>query len=119
MEYKQIYAVVRYPKTGRGKQGFDCVVYSKQTSNLAIMQQYFEYQTAQHPDDIVVLVKRETAKTMKSIWGNYCTNIGRHLTREQKINTKIGHQRKKHEIEILEDWEDQSPNFFQQWGPLL
>lgn len=69
----KIYAVVRYPKTFEGANVRQFNIYTKQTSNLAIMQAYYEEQKARHSDCNVVLVSRETAKQMQTIWRNHFT----------------------------------------------
>lgn len=99
MTYNQIYAVIRYPKTTKNTRTFDCVLYTKQTSNLSIMQAYLQEQQIRHPNDVVILTTRETAKAIKKQWDKFHTNYGRELTRKYKIKTIKGHQTKEEEAE--------------------
>ena len=83
MEKKIMYAVVRYPKanaTEAGKFAFN--VYAKQHSDINKMIEYRDELAIKHPDCNLVVVKRETAKKMYSVWHNYMKNIGRELSRE-------------------------------------
>lgn len=69
---KTIYAVVRYPAKWTGNY-FHFNLYTKQTSNLEIMNEYHKDIQSKFPEPHwrVVLVPRETAKKMQRIWSNY------------------------------------------------
>jgi hypothetical protein len=99
MTYKQIYAVVRYPKTTKNTYTFNCVLYTKQTSNLSIMEAYYQEQRTRHPNDVVILTTREAAQAIKSQWNTFHTNYGRELTRKHKLKTVRGHQIQEEEEE--------------------
>ena len=62
-----IYALILYPKNLSTAHASDFRIYSKQTSNLDIMQKYY----AEHPSTEIyhtALVTREVAKQMKKTW---------------------------------------------------
>lgn len=64
-----IWAVVRYPKKIRNAESFDFVIYSKQSSNVLVMKDYFEEQKNRHGEACWVhLVSREKAARMKQLW---------------------------------------------------
>ena len=87
-----IYAVVTYPKTNKTEHCNGLHIYTKQTSNIAVMTAYYEEQTQRNRDRVVVLVPRETAEQMKHIWyTTYITNYGRVMSREQKKRSILGH----------------------------
>ena len=86
-----IYAVATYLKHNDGRCGA-FHIYTKQTSNLDVMTEYYEEQAARHGDDrVVVLVPRETAKKMHDVWYHSHINIGRVMSREQKMRSILGH----------------------------
>lgn len=86
-----MYVVVRYPKNMKDSPVYGLNVYAKQHSQREKMIPYLLEQQARHPDCVVVLVKKETAKLMRYTWVDYHRNIGRDITREDKIKTVKGH----------------------------
>lgn len=87
-----IYAVVTYPKTNKTDKCNGLHIYTKQTSNLAVMTAYYEEQAQRHEDRVTVLVPRETAEQMRRTWrATYTMNYGRVITREQKKRSILGH----------------------------
>jgi hypothetical protein len=87
-----IYAVVTYPKTNKTEHCNGLHIYTKQTSNLAVMTAYYEEQAQRHDDRVTVLVPRETAEQMYRTWyATYITNYGRVTSREQKKQSLLGH----------------------------
>ena len=86
-----IYAVATYLKHDDGRCGA-FHIYTKQTSNLDIMTEYYEEQAARHGDDrVVVLVPRDTAEKMRHVWYSSHLNLGRTMSREQKKRSILGH----------------------------
>lgn len=91
MEKKIMYTVVRYPKANATKAGqFAFNVYSKQHSDINKMREYRDELAIKHPDCHLVVVKRETAKQMRSVWHDYMENIGRRLSREDNRRSRWG-----------------------------
>lgn len=96
-----MYVVVRYPKNMKDSPKYGLNVYSKQHSQKEKMIPYLLEQQARHPNCVVVLVKKETAKLMQYTWTDYHRNIGRDITRKYKIKTVKGH------VTYEEEWEEE------------
>ena len=90
-----IYAVVRYPRVMN--DGVGVYVYSKTTSNRAVMEAYCAEIISKHGDYCnVALVTRETAKAMEKTWYNAtCRNYGDDKRRADRKKSGHGYGRRR------------------------